>query len=186
MKHELYEKRFTIYLAARSLLRNIVVQANVTDAMLIEYWAGINPSRFLLNKDITEYLEKIEHKAVDLQTKLAEARESDVLQTLGERVEIDEVRYPERESDCILCGRCVAACAEVAETGTKGAIGRGMSRHIGLPFYKDEFCQKCYECSERCPIDIVPQSRRDPCGVCGSELSKNEEIPEICEDCVLE
>lgn len=54
-----------------------MVQANVTDAMLIEYWAGINPSRFLLNKDITEYLEKIEHKAVDLQTKLAEARESE-------------------------------------------------------------------------------------------------------------
>ena len=77
LKHELYEKRFAIYLAARSFLRNIVVQGNVTDAMLIEYWAGINPSRFLLNKDITDYLEKIEHKAVDLQTKLAEARESE-------------------------------------------------------------------------------------------------------------
>jgi len=116
---------------------------------------------------------------------LAEAPESDVLQALAERLEIDEVRYPEREEDCVLCGRCVAACAGIAKTGAKGFIGRGTKRHIGLPFYKEEFCQKCGECTDRCPLDIQPQSRRDPCGVCGSELSTNDEIPEICEDCVL-
>lgn len=117
---------------------------------------------------------------------LAEAPESAVLQALAERLEIDEVRYSERDEDCILCGRCVTACAEIAETGCKGAIGRGAERRIALPFDDDEHCQKCYECRERCPIDIVPVSRRDPCGVCGSELSKNDENPEICEDCVLE
>ncbi len=117
---------------------------------------------------------------------LAEAPESEVLQSLAERLEVYEVRYPERESECILCGRCVAACAEIAQTGAKGSIGRGINRHIGLPFYKEEYCQKCYECRHRCPIEIEPQSRRDPCGVCGSELSENEEIPEMCEDCILE
>ncbi|MCP4603070.1 MAG: (2Fe-2S)-binding protein [Proteobacteria bacterium] len=117
---------------------------------------------------------------------VAEAPESDVLQTLAERLEVDDIRYPERDNDCVLCGRCVAACKEVAGTGVKGFIGRGTDRAIGFPFHRDDLCQKCYECRDRCPIDIAPSSRRDPCGVCGSELSKNNElIPEICEDCEL-
>ncbi len=117
---------------------------------------------------------------------LAEAPESPVLEAIAERMEVEEVRYPEREEDCILCGRCVAACAVVAGTGAKGFIGRGSTRHIGLPFYQDKYCQKCDECKERCPMDIAPVSKRGkPGGVCGSELSKNDEIPEICDDCVL-
>ena len=118
---------------------------------------------------------------------LAEVPDSKVLQQLAERLEVDEVRYPEREQDCVLCGRCVAACAEVAKTGAKGSIGRGNNRHIGLPFYQDKYCQKCDECKERCPLEIDPVSKRGkPGGVCGSEISKNDEIPEICEDCMLE
>jgi ADP-heptose:LPS heptosyltransferase len=81
LKHELYDKRFAVYLAARTLLRNIMVQGEVTDAMLIEYWTGVNAARFLLDKNITTYLEEIEHTAVDLQTKLTEARESGNLAT---------------------------------------------------------------------------------------------------------
>ncbi len=118
---------------------------------------------------------------------LAEVPDSPVIQALAERLEVDEVRYPEHEADCILCGRCVAACASIAGTGTKGFIGRGSSRHIGLPFYDDKYCQKCDECKDRCPMDIAPVSKRGrPGGVCGSELSKNDGIPEICEDCPLE
>ena len=118
---------------------------------------------------------------------LAEVPGSEVLQALAERLEVDEVRYPEREEDCILCGRCVTACAEIAKTGAKGFIGRGHRRHIGLPFYQDKYCQKCDECKQRCPLEIDPVSKRGkPGGVCGSEISKNDEIPEMCEDCVLE
>ena len=118
---------------------------------------------------------------------LAEASQSPVLQALAERLGVDEVRYPEREEDCILCGRCVAACAAIAGTGAKGFIGRGNKRHIGLPLYDEKYCQKCDECRERCPLEIAPVSKRGkPGGVCGSELSKNDQIPEMCEDCVLE
>ena len=118
---------------------------------------------------------------------LAEVPESPVIQALAERLEVNEVRYPEHDSDCILCGRCVAACASIAGTGVKGFIGRGNKRHIGLPLYDDKYCQKCDECNDRCPMDIAPISKRGkPGGVCGSELSKNDEIPEICENCPLE
>jgi NADH dehydrogenase/NADH:ubiquinone oxidoreductase subunit G len=118
---------------------------------------------------------------------LAEAPGSPVLQTLAERLGIEGVRYAERESDCILCGRCVAACAVVAGTGAKGLIGRGKHRHVGLPFYDQKYCQKCDKCKERCPLEIAPVSKRGkPGGVCGSELSLNDVLPEICENCVLE
>jgi bidirectional [NiFe] hydrogenase diaphorase subunit len=118
---------------------------------------------------------------------LAEVPDSEVLQALAQRLGVDEVRYPEREQDCILCGRCVAACVDVAKSAVKGSIGRGHHRHIGLPFYHDKYCQKCDECNERCPLEIDPVSKRGkPGGVCGSELSKNAEIPEMCQNCVLE
>jgi bidirectional [NiFe] hydrogenase diaphorase subunit len=111
---------------------------------------------------------------------LAEAPQSPVIQALAARLGVESIRYPERESDCVLCGRCVAACAVVAGTGAKGFIGRGNHRHIGLPFYDQKYCQKCDECNDRCPMNIAPVSKRGkPGGVCGSELSKNEEIPEI-------
>ena len=29
--------------------------------MVIDYWSGINPARFLLNEEITAYLEEMEH-----------------------------------------------------------------------------------------------------------------------------
>jgi bidirectional [NiFe] hydrogenase diaphorase subunit len=117
---------------------------------------------------------------------LAEAPQSEVLQALATRLGIDAVRYPERDSECVLCGRCVAACAGIAGTGSKGSVGRGSHRHIGLPFYHEKYCQKCGECTDRCPMDIAPVSKRGkPGGVCGSELSKNEEIPGLCENCVL-
>lgn len=68
LKHELYDKRFAIYQAARTFLRDVVVKPTITDKMLIDYWAGINAARFLLDDEISDYLEEIEHKAVDLQT----------------------------------------------------------------------------------------------------------------------
>jgi NADH dehydrogenase/NADH:ubiquinone oxidoreductase subunit G len=118
---------------------------------------------------------------------VAEAPEVAALQRLAERLGVDEVRYPERERDCILCGRCVTACAEIAAEGTLGVIGRGIHRHTGLPFYDEKYCDQCKECKERCPMEILPEGRRgEPSGVCGSELSKNDEIPEVCEDCPLD
>ena len=68
LKHELYDKRFAIYDAARTFLRRVITSDEVTNKHLDEYWAGINPARFLLDDELTDYLEKIQNKAVDLQT----------------------------------------------------------------------------------------------------------------------
>lgn len=71
LKHDLYEKRYAIYLAARSFLREIM-RGKITDTMLFNYWEGTNAARFLLDEEMTVYLEEIEHKAIDLQTKAEE------------------------------------------------------------------------------------------------------------------
>lgn len=83
LKHELYDRRFAIYEAARSFLRDIVVKGSISDEMLINYWSGINSARFLLDDDLTRYLEEIEKKAVDLQTKQIEAQGPDGLSGLS-------------------------------------------------------------------------------------------------------
>lgn len=72
LKHELYEKRYAIYLAALSFLREIMVQGNVTDKMLLDYYTDTNASGFLLKKEITDYLQEINDRAVDLQTRMTE------------------------------------------------------------------------------------------------------------------
>jgi hypothetical protein len=74
LKMELYEKRFAIYDSARTFLRDTVVTSSVTDGMLVKYWAGINSARFLLDDELTKYLEEIERKAVDLQSIQIEAQ----------------------------------------------------------------------------------------------------------------
>jgi hypothetical protein len=47
-----------------------MIQGEVTDNMIIDYWTSTNAARFLLKQETAEYLEEIYHKAVDLQTKM--------------------------------------------------------------------------------------------------------------------
>jgi hypothetical protein len=77
LKLEQYDKRFAIYDTARTFLKEIVVSSSISDEMLVKYWVGINPARFLLGDDLTNYLEEIEKKAVDLQTIQIEAQGPD-------------------------------------------------------------------------------------------------------------
>ena len=77
LKLEQYDKRFAIYDTARTFLKEIVVSSLISDEMLVKYWVGINPARFLLDDDLTKYLEEIEKKAVDLQTIQIEAQGPD-------------------------------------------------------------------------------------------------------------
>ena len=52
-----------------------MAETSITNDMLIDYWNGISAARFLLSEDLTNYLEELEHKAVDLQNDQFEAKE---------------------------------------------------------------------------------------------------------------
>lgn len=84
---------------------------------------------------------------------------------------------------CILCGRCVRACAEVVGAHAIDFTGRGFHSHIATPFdgpMIDSTCVFCGSCVQVCPTAaLMPvyrrgkgrewelERRRTICGYCG-------------------
>lgn len=71
-------------------------------------------------------------------------------------VEIDE--SPETfafdRSRCLLCGRCVWICQEVARVGALGFTNRGITRRVGTfreVSLAQSPCTECGLCVEACP-----------------------------------
>ncbi len=123
---------------------------------------------------------------------VAEAPDSRAIQDIAVLCGVKEVRYPFRNENCILCGRCVRACGEIWQSNSLGFVGRGKERHVALPFDKrPEFCKRCNACIDLCPMTITPcpgPLKKDEemlCGLCESQLSMAEEIPGTCVDCRL-
>ncbi|TET48131.1 MAG: 2Fe-2S iron-sulfur cluster binding domain-containing protein, partial [Actinomycetota bacterium] len=88
---------------------------------------------------------------------LAEAPNSSAIQDIALLCGVKEVRYPFRNKDCVLCGRCVRACSEIWQSKSLGFVGRGKERHVALPFDKrPEFCKRCNSCIDVCPMTITP------------------------------
>jgi bidirectional [NiFe] hydrogenase diaphorase subunit len=121
---------------------------------------------------------------------LAEAPNSRAIQDLAARVGVTRSPYPMRNNDCVLCGRCVRVCGEVWQSKSLGFVGRGGDRHVALPFDKrPDFCKRCNNCIEICPMTITPCPRPltegGVCGLCESQLTMVENIPDTCVWCEL-
>ncbi|OFZ22656.1 MAG: hypothetical protein A2202_01135 [Bdellovibrionales bacterium RIFOXYA1_FULL_36_14] len=67
----------------------------------------------------------------------------------------------ESTNACILCGRCVRACEEFIQEKILSFAGRGINRHLTMPFNEvDPHCVGCTSCAYVCPtgaIQIVDQ-----------------------------
>lgn len=73
LKLDLFEKRFSVYDAARNLLASIMTSGKANDKNTFEFLSGTREAKWLLNADIADYLDKqIYHKTIDLQTLAAE------------------------------------------------------------------------------------------------------------------
>src|SRR6266481_1176476 len=68
LQHDLYDKRFAVFQAARQLLAEVMTHAGVTDDQIRSYVVGTADAVFLLNDDISKYLRELREQAIVLQT----------------------------------------------------------------------------------------------------------------------
>jgi NADH dehydrogenase/NADH:ubiquinone oxidoreductase subunit G len=123
---------------------------------------------------------------------VAEAPNSRAVQDIALRCGVKNVRYPFRNRDCILCGRCVRICAEMWQAKALGFVGRGADRHVSFPFAeRPDFCKLCMTCVDLCPMTITPcdgpihDGEEELCARCEGQLSMAEEIEDTCVRCEL-
>ncbi len=65
-----------------------------------------------------------------------------------------EVKNPEQE--CILCGLCVRACAQVVGANAISTVGRGASKQVGAPYLvPGQDCVACGSCVTVCPTGAM-------------------------------
>jgi NADH dehydrogenase/NADH:ubiquinone oxidoreductase subunit G len=150
----------------------------------------LNVQEGIVIRSNTENIRKLRHNIAELL--VAQAPNSRAIQDIAVRCGVKEVRYPFRDSDCVLCGRCVRACTELWQTRAIGFVGRGKDRHVDRPFgVRPDFCKECEYCIQICPMTITPcdgpmkPGEEYLCGKCESQLMIADETPGSCVWCEL-
>jgi bidirectional [NiFe] hydrogenase diaphorase subunit len=138
----------------------------------------------------TERIRKLRHNLAELL--VAQAPNSRAIQDMAVRCGVTKVRYPFRNDNCVLCGRCVRVCTEVWKARAIGFVGRGKERHVGHPFgIRPKSCKQCSSCVQLCPMTITPcdgpmkPGQERFCGNCGSQLMITDNTPGSCSWCKL-
>ncbi len=139
----------------------------------------------------TERIRKLRKNIAELL--VTQAPNSRAIQDIAVRCGVKEVRFPFRNSDCVLCGRCVRACNELWRAKAIGFVGRGKERRVEYPLgIRPDFCKECNYCIQLCPMTITPcEGPMKPgeeylCGKCESQLMLAEEAGgDICVWCKL-
>lgn len=133
----------------------------------------------------TEKIRRLRRNIAELL--VAEAPNSRAIQDIALRCGVREVRYPFRNKDCILCGRCIQVCTGRYGVKAIGFVGRGKDRRVESPFnIRSELCRECGACIDICPMTVVPcdgpmkPGEERLCGKCESKMAFAEKTPGFC------
>jgi len=106
---------------------------------------------------------------------IARAPNEPVLRELATRFGAREGRLAPKNEKCILCGQCVAVCADVVGAAAIGFAGRGVARRVTTPFEAPSLtCVACGACTFVCPTGAIDMERTT------LERIKAERAPRIC------
>jgi NADH dehydrogenase/NADH:ubiquinone oxidoreductase subunit G len=146
-----YNKQLTAYGACRLCLVEITgggrpsLQASCTYKV----------SEGLEVKTDTERVKKARNVVFELL--MARSPNSKAIRELAAEYGVRESRIKlKKKEDCILCGLCVRACAEVAQRHAQSFSGRGVNRTVQTPYNKvSETCIGCGACAHLCPTNTI-------------------------------
>ncbi len=96
-------------------------------------------------------------RRVVLDLLLARCPEAPAIRTLAAEYGIQQTRYRENreKTNCILCTRCVRACAAVGVNAISMS-GRGAEKRIAIPFRRPPpDCIGCLSCAYICPTNVI-------------------------------
>jgi len=178
------------YLSDIGACRLCIVEHVVNGRSRITTSCTLNVEEGMVILTDTDRIRRLRRNIAELL--VAQAPNSRAIQDLAVRCGVKEVRYPFRNEDCVLCGRCVRVCEEVWKVGALGFVGRGKDRHVDYPFgVRPDFCKLCGNCIQLCPMTITPcdgpmrPGEERLCGKCESQLTMEEQIPGGCVQCRL-
>jgi NADH dehydrogenase/NADH:ubiquinone oxidoreductase subunit G len=150
----------------------------------------LNVEEGMVIRTSTDRILKLRRNLAELL--VAQAPNSRAIQDIALRCGVKEVRYPFRNEDCVLCGRCVRVCTEIWQARAIGFVGRGKDRHVDFPFgIRPDFCKQCGSCIQICPMTIPPcdgpmkPGEEYLCRKCESQLMIADETPGSCTWCKL-
>ncbi len=139
-------------------------------------------------KSNTEKIQRLRRNLAELL--VAEAPNSRAVQDIALRCGVKEVRYPFRNSDCVLCGRCVRTCSGKLGEKPIGFAGRGKQRHVASPFnLRSKLCNECGRCIDLCPMTTTPcdgfmnAGEERLCSNCEPKLSEADLVQGYCVGC---
>jgi bidirectional [NiFe] hydrogenase diaphorase subunit len=178
------------YLSDIGACRLCIVEHVVNGRARVTASCTLNVEEGMVILTNTDKIRKLRRNLAELL--VAQAPNSRAVQDIAVRCGVKKVRYPFRNEDCVLCGRCVRACTEVWKARARGFVGRGKERHVDYPFgVRPEFCKQCGACIQLCPMTITPcngpmkSGEERLCGQCESQLQINENAPGGCTWCRL-
>jgi bidirectional [NiFe] hydrogenase diaphorase subunit len=132
-------------------------------------WPSIQPACLYPAQDgiivDTESERVRKNRKVLLELYLARSPDSQAIIDLAKEYGVRDTRFKLKESDrsnCILCGLCVRACAEVSKRNAISFAQRGSKRIIQTPFGEmSETCVGCQACAFVCPTGVIKIDEAD-------------------------
>ena len=82
-----------------------------------------------------------------LELLMASASDVPLIQRLADELGVPSPRFSMEADDCILCGLCVRACAEIVGVSAISVINRGIDKKVSTPFLiASNDCIECGTC----------------------------------------